>query len=259
MTVTPIGLFAFYALLVGLVVGSYLNVVIHRLPRGMSTVRPRSRCPRCDRQVRARDNIPVLSYLLLRGRCRDCKAPIHWRYPLVEAATAALFVASVLRFGVSVDALAAAIFCALMLSLAMIDAEHYILPDRLTLPGVVVGLALSPWVSWLGLGTAFLGAALGAGILGALWGGWYLLRGEEGMGLGDIKMLALVGAFLGWRGVLVTLFFGALSGAVVGVALISRGDGSMKTKLPFGTFLAAAALLALFAGQEITSAYFDLL
>jgi leader peptidase (prepilin peptidase)/N-methyltransferase len=248
-----------YAALFGLIVGSYLNVVIHRLPRGISTVLPRSRCPSCDAPIRARDNLPVLSWLLLRGRCRSCGALIAWRYPLVEAMTAALFVGAMERFGPSFEAAVAALFGSLLVALALIDVEHYILPDRLTLPGIAAGLALQPWLDWGGLVPALVGAALGAGILLALWGGWYLLRGEEGMGLGDVKMLAMVGAFLGWKGVLVTLFFASLAGALVGLGLIAARRGGMKTRLPFGTFLAAGAVVALFWGPALAEAYLRLL
>ena len=248
-----------YAVLLGLVVGSYLNVVIHRLPRGLSTVLPRSRCPSCGVPIRARDNLPVLSWLLLRGRCRNCGAFIAWRYPAVEALTALLFLAAVERFGFSLDAVAAMLFCALLVALAGIDAEHYLLPDRLTLPGIVLGLAVQPFVSWGSLVSAAIGAALGAAILLALWGGWLVLRGEEGLGLGDVKMLAMVGAFLGWKGTLVTLLFASVAGSVVGLALIALGRGGMKSRLPFGVFLAVGAGFALFWGQPLADAYLRLL
>jgi len=256
-----------YAAVLGLIVGSYLNVVIYRLPRGISTVLPRSRCPGCGAAIRALDNVPVVSYLLLGGRCRVCGARISWRYPLIEGATAALFLASFLRFGFSVEAPAAALFCALMLVLAVIDVDHMILPDALTWPAVALGLLLQPFLPWARLwegpwgawaGSA-LGALLGAGILLAVWLGWYLIRHEEGMGLGDVKMLAAIGAFLGWQGVLVSLFFAALSGALVGLALMAWGRLGAKAKLPFGAFLALGGLVALFAGEPIVQAYARLL
>jgi leader peptidase (prepilin peptidase)/N-methyltransferase len=256
-----------YAAVLGLIVGSYLNVVIYRLPRGISTVLPRSRCPGCGAAIRAFDNVPVVSYLLLGGRCRACGARISWRYPLIEGATAALFLASFLRFGFSFEAPAAALFCALMLVLAMIDVDHMILPDALTWPAVAVGLLLQPFLPWArlwegpwgALAGAALGALLGAGILLAVWLGWYLIRHEEGMGLGDVKMLAAIGAFLGWQGVLVSLFFAALSGALVGLALMAWGRLGAKAKLPFGAFLALGGLVALFAGEPIVQAYARLL
>lgn len=248
-----------YAALLGLIAGSYLNVVVHRLPRGLSTVRPRSACPACGAPIRALDNLPLLSFALLRGRCRHCRAPIAWRYPLVEAATAALFVACLERFGPSLGCLAAALFCCLMIALGLIDLEHLILPDRLTLPGIAAGLALQPWLDWGGLRQAVLGAVLGAAVLLAIWGAWYLLRREEGMGLGDAKMLALIGAFLGWKGMLVTLFLASLAGALIGMALIWRGRAGLRSMLPFGSFLALGGLAALFAGRALAAWYGGLL
>lgn len=244
-----------YAALAGLIVGSYLNVVVHRLPRGLSTVRPRSRCPACGAGIGARDNLPVVSWLLLRGRCRHCGTLIGWRYPVVELGTAALFVACLERFGLTLEAAVAALLGCLLLALAMIDAEHYLLPDRLTLPGIVVGLAVQPWIDWGGLVAAALGAALGGGLLLALWGLWLLMRGEEGMGLGDAKMLAMIGAFLGWKGVLVTLFVASLVGSAVGLGLIAFGRGGMKSQLPFGVFLALGGGVALFWGRALVDAY----
>lgn len=249
-----------YAALVGLVTGSYLNVVAHRLPRGESTVLPRSRCPACGAAIRPLDNLPLLSWLLLRGRCRDCGVRISPRYPLVEGATGLLFVAAAERFGLSLAALAAALFCALMIVLAAIDAEHYLLPDRITIPGIAAGVVLQPFVGWTGSGWegvagALLGAAVGAAVLLAPYWVWLLLRGEEGLGLGDVKMLAMIGAFLGWQGVLVTLFLGAAGGAAVGLALMAGGRGGMRSKLPFGVFLALGGIVALFAGPALVELY----
>ncbi len=270
-------LLAVYAALLGLIVGSYLNVVVYRLPRGISTVTPRSRCPECGTAIRAADNVPVLSYLLLGGRCRACRVRISWRYPLVEAATGGLFLASFLRFGVSFEAPAAALFCALLLTLALIDFDHMILPDALTYPAIVLGILLQPFLPWARLRSglwqggswqagpwgamagAALGALLGAAILLGVWAAWYLVRREEGMGLGDAKMLAAIGAFLGWKGVLVSLFIAALAGSVVGLGLMAwRGAGG-KARLPFGTFLALGGLIALFAGETLVQAYARLL
>ena len=256
-----------YAAVLGLIVGSYLNVVIYRLPRGISTVLPRSRCPDCGEPVRPLDNLPVLSFLLLGGRCRACRARISWRYPLIELATAALFVACLLRFGVTFEAPAAALFSSLMLALAIIDIDHMILPDALTWPGIALGILLQPLLPWARLGDgpwgalagAVAGALLGGGVLLAVWLTWYLVRREEGMGLGDVKMLAVIGAFLGWKGVLVALFIAALSGATVGLLLMAWGGLGAKSKLPFGAFLALGGLTALFAGEPLVRAYARLL
>lgn len=243
----------------GLIAGSYLNVVIHRLPRGLSTVLPRSACPVCGAPIQARDNVPLLSFVVLGGRCRGCRAPIPWRYPLVEAATALLFVACLERFGVSLAAAAAALFCCLMIALCLIDLEHLLLPDRLTLPGIAAGLAVQHWLPWGSLRGAVAGALMGAAVLLAIWGAWYLVRREEGMGLGDSKMLALIGAFLGWQAMLVALFFASFAGAAAGLVLVWRGGADLKSKLPFGSFLSLGGILALFAGHEIAGWYARLL
>lgn len=248
-----------YALLLGLIVGSYLNVVIHRLPRGVSTVLPRSSCPGCGAAIRIWDNLPLVSYVLLAGKCRHCRMRIAGRYPLVEAASGLAFAGCFLRFGPSVTALVAALFCSAMIVLAAIDLEHFILPDRITLPGIAAGLLLQPWIPGVSLRSAALGAALGAAILLAVAGGWYLLRKEEGMGLGDVKMLAMIGAFLGVGGMLVTLFFAFLGGAVVGLAVAAVSRRGLKTRLPFGAFLAPAAVASLFWGQRLAELYLGLL
>jgi leader peptidase (prepilin peptidase)/N-methyltransferase len=242
----------------GLVVGSYLNVVIHRLPLGLSTVRPASRCPSCGTKLRIRDNIPIISFLVLRGRCRSCGERISWRYPSVEAATGALFFACVLRFGASGQALASAILGCLLIALALIDLDHFILPDRITLPGVVVGLVLQPLLPATSFRQAGIGIAVGAGIILLLDAIWWLLRRVQGFGLGDAKMLAMVGAFLGWRGVALTLFLGALTGSIVGVYFVSRGKAVMQSKLPFGTFLSMGALVAMFVGPQLIDWYLSL-
>jgi leader peptidase (prepilin peptidase) / N-methyltransferase len=247
------------AALVGLVVGSYLNVVVHRLPRGLSTVRPRSACPACGAPIRALDNIPVLSYLLLGGRCRSCGARISPRYPLVEAATSGLFVTCVWIFGWRPQAAVAALFCSLLLALALIDLEHMLLPDRLTFPGIGAGLLLQPWIDGVTLLDAVLGMLIGAGLLILLINLWYWLRDQEGMGLGDVNLLALIGAFLGWKGVLVALFVGALAGALVGLTMVAGRRLGMTSKLPFGTFLALGALAALLSQGRWADAYLRLL
>jgi leader peptidase (prepilin peptidase)/N-methyltransferase len=248
-----------YVAAVGLVVGSYLNVVIHRLPRQESTVLPRSRCPHCGVIIRARDNLPLVSFLLLRGRCRNCGAPISWRYPAIEALTAALFVACVEAFGVSWQGVTAAGFAAAMVALAGIDLEHFLLPDVITLPGIAIGLLIALFADWIHPREALLGALLGGGALWLLAQAWVVLRHEEGMGLGDVKMLALIGAFLGWHGVIVTVFLGSLAGAIFGLTLIALGRLDLGSRLPFGVFLAGGALVALFAGPFLVDRYARLL
>ncbi len=244
-----------YAVVAGLVVGSYLNVLIYRLPRAKPTVASRSRCPFCGGAIRALDNIPLLSFVLLRGRCRRCGGPISWRYPLIEALTAALFVLCLLRFGLGAEGLIAVLFACLMLLLAAIDLEHFLLPDKITLPGIAAGLALQPWIVRVGWLEALIGTLAGAGTLILLINFWYWLRGEEGMGMGDVNMMAMVGAFLGWKGALTALLISALSGALVGTGLLVTGRIGLRSRLPFGVFLALGGLVALFLGDRLVDNY----
>jgi leader peptidase (prepilin peptidase)/N-methyltransferase len=252
-------LYFVYAGTLGAVVGSFLNVLIYRIPRQISFVVARSRCVWCGAQVRALDNIPLVSYVLLRGHCRACSAPISPRYPAVEALTAALFVGCIWKYGASPAAAVAALLCALLVALALIDLEHYLLPDKLTLPGVLLGLALQPFFPTVLLLDAILGALLGAGILILLINFWYWLREEEGMGMGDVNMLAMVGAFLGWQGMLITLTVASLIGALFGIGLILSRRLGFKSRLPFGVFLALGALVALFWGGGLAASYLSLL
>jgi len=245
--------------LVGLIVGSYLNVLIHRIPKGKSTVLPRSSCPYCQGSIAARDNIPVLSFLLLRGRCRHCQAPISWRYPIIEGLTGLLFMGCLWKFGIYPGLVPALIFCCLMVLLAAIDMEHFLLPDRLTLSGIVVGLALQLWHPLPGFLDAVIGTLAGAGILILVINYWYWLRGEEGMGIGDVNMLALIGAFLGWQGVLTTLILASTSGAAVGISMLLAGRLGLRSRLPFGVFLALGGLLSLFLGDLLIAYYSGLL
>lgn len=245
-----------YAALLGLIVGSYLNVLVHRLPSGRSTIWPRSRCPFCGGAIKARDNIPLLSFLLLKGRCRYCQAPISWRYPFIEGFTAAAFVACVYRFGLTAETLIAILFVSLMVLLAAIDLEHFLLPDSVTLSGLLIGLALRAWHPYTSFLDALVGAVIGAGLLILLINFWFWLRNEEGMGLGDVNMLALIGAFLGWQGVLTTLFVAALTGALTGIVLLIAGRVGLRSRLPFGVFLAVGGLVSLFFG-DFLALYFD--
>jgi len=223
-------------------------VVVHRLPRGESTITPRSHCPWCGHVIRLRDNLPLLSWIRLGGRCRDCGSPISARYPLVEATTGLLFALCVLRFGATPAAAIAASFCALCLALGLIDADHYLLPNKITYPGIVLGLALSTPAPWTDLRSSLLGAALGAGALSLLIGLWYLLRRSQGMGWGDPKMLAMVGAFLGLESTILTLFLASLFGSLTGAILLARRRADLQSRLPFGVYMAIAAVIALFFG-----------
>jgi leader peptidase (prepilin peptidase)/N-methyltransferase len=240
--------------LFGLVIGSFLNVCIHRLPLRMSLSTPPSRCGSCNTPVAWRDNVPVLSYLLLAGRCRHCRAGISVVYPLVELTTAAIFLVHVAVFGVTWLAAVRIVFACAMLVLFFIDLEHQILPNVITLPGVIAGLVASIFVP-PGLMSSLLGALLGGGVLWAIAEVYVRVRGIEGMGMGDVKMLGMIGAFLGAPLMALTLVLASFTGALTGVALMMTGRGDWQRKLPFGTFLAAAAVFAGLCGQPIVDWY----
>jgi leader peptidase (prepilin peptidase)/N-methyltransferase len=247
-----------FAALFGLLWGSFLNVVIHRLPARLSLVSPRSRCPSCEKPVAAYDNIPVVSYVLLAGRCRHCKTGISLRYPFVEASVGASSLLSLLRHGPSLEYAAELAFVAAMVALVFIDFDHQILPNSITLPGTGVALALAGPRPAISFPDALLGALLGAGLLFLVAEVYFRLRKLEGLGMGDVKMMGMVGAFLGWRGVLLTLFLGSLSGTLVGLAVIAASKGDMKTKLPFGTFLGMGAVATVYVGKPLIDWYTSL-
>lgn len=238
----------------GLCVGSFLNVCIYRLPRGGSLVHPRSRCPGCDHELHWFENIPVLSYLILAGRCRRCRARINPRYPIVEIVTGLLFLAHYFVFGWTALLVVRLIFACALVVLFAIDLEHQILPNVITLPGIVAGLIFS-LVFPPGVFDAVLGALAGGGVLWLLGEAYYRFAGQEGMGGGDVKMLAMVGAFLGWKLVLITLVLSSVLGSLFGLAMILSRRGNMKQALPYGTFLAIAALVASVYGDRIVDWY----
>jgi leader peptidase (prepilin peptidase)/N-methyltransferase len=238
----------------GLVVGSFLNVCIYRLPRKLSIVSPPSRCSGCGRTLSWFDNVPVVSYLALGGRCRTCGARIGLVYPLVELATAAVFLALYWLYGFTPLLAVRLLFACAMIVLFAIDLEHHILPNQITLPGIVVGLALSG-VAGPGWLASLIGIAAGAGVLFVIAETYYRVRGEEGLGMGDIKMLAMIGAFLGWKLVLLTLVLASLLGSVVGVGIVVFRRESLKYALPFGTFLAIGALVSAVAGDALLAWY----
>jgi leader peptidase (prepilin peptidase)/N-methyltransferase len=240
--------------LFGLLIGSFLNVVIYRLPIGQSLVSPPSRCRHCGYFLRWFDNIPVFSWAFLRARCRNCGTPVSWQYPLVEFITGALFVLVVWLTPIGPLLATRLLLVCILIVLFGIDLEHQILPNSITLPGIVIGLLLS-LIAPPGIKDAAIGALLGAGILYGIAGAYYLWRREEGMGMGDVKMLAMVGAFLGWKAVLVTLVLSSFSGAIIGVILLRVQGRDMKFALPFGTFLAIGALIAMLAGDPLVAWY----
>lgn len=239
----------------GLVIGSFLNVCIHRLPSSQSIVHPRSRCPQCGHLIRIYDNIPVLSYLILRGRCRDCGARISLRYPVVELLSGAFAAMAVARFGLGWQALLMYALIAAFLVITFIDLDHRIIPDVITLPGIPIGLAASFGPGMISPLEALFGILAGGGSLFLVAWGYQLVTQREGMGGGDIKLLAMIGAFIGWKGVLLTIFIASLTGTLAGMALIFRRRGDMKLAVPFGPFLAVGAIAYLFMGPELMSWY----
>ena len=236
--------------LFGLVIGSFLNVCIYRLPRRKSVVFPPSACGNCQRELRWFENIPVVSWAVLGGKCARCQAPISIQYPLVELVTGLLFVATVAVTPVGPLLAARLLFGCALVVLFAIDLEHQILPNAITLPGIVVGVlfALVGPPGWL---ASLLGAVIGGGVLYAIAAGYYYVRHEDGLGMGDVKMLAMIGAFLGWQQMLLTLVLASFAGAIVGVGMIALQRGTMKYALPFGTFLALGALASMLAGQPL--------
>jgi leader peptidase (prepilin peptidase) / N-methyltransferase len=242
-------------LLFGLAIGSFLNVCITRLPADESVVTPGSRCRSCRTPIRWFDNIPVVSYLALTGRCRQCQSPIGVRYPVVELTTALAFG---LQAYVHLPDLALVgarlVLTALLVVLFWTDFETRRLPNALTIPGTVLGLASSVFLP-PGFVASLSGIALGGGVLFLLRWLWLRATGVDGMGLGDVKMLAMIGAFLGWQQVVVVLFLSSVTGAIAGVALVVAGGRSMQASIPFGTFLAASALVASLVGEDLFAWY----
>lgn len=245
----------------GLLIGSFLNVVIHRVPRGESVVRPPSACPACGRQIRPRDNVPVLSWILLRGRCRDCGEPISARYPLVEAGTAALFVVMTLRFGEDWALPAYLYLAAVGIALALIDLDCKRLPDALTLPSYPVAAVLLGAAMLLGSDSGDLLTALLGGL--AMFALYFALAFAypAGMGFGDVKLAGVLGMYLGWLGWgawAVGTFLGFMLGGVFGIGLILVKKGGRKTAVPFGPFMLLGVLIAVLVGPELASGYAEL-
>lgn len=264
-------------LVLGLLVGSFLNVVIYRLPKIMerewqtfcaelaqqtppatetfNLVTPRSRCPSCATPVHALDNIPLISYAMLRGKCRHCAAPISARYPIIEALTGLLSAYIAWRFGVSAMTFTALIFCWSLIALTFIDADTQLLPDQITQPLIWLGLLVNLGGLFTDLPSALIGAAAGYLSLWSIYWLFKLLTGKEGMGYGDFKLLAAIGAWLGWSMLPVVILLSSLVGAIVGISLIALARHARSQPIPFGPYLAGGGLIALFWGQDLTQAY----
>jgi leader peptidase (prepilin peptidase)/N-methyltransferase len=249
------GLFA----VLGALIGSFLNVCIYRLPRGESILWPGSHCPSCGAAISWSDNVPVLSYLWLVGRCRHCRSSIAIRYPLIEAANAAGYVLILWAFGVTWTTVLYCILFSALLVVTGTDLTHKIIPNIVTVPGIVLGLIGAATVLPVGPVNALLGVVVGGGILWALaWASPYLF-GKEGMGGGDIKLLAMIGAFLGWKPALLTIMIGSLTGSVIGIALIAFRFMKRDEYIPFGPFLVFGAVVSMFFAQPLVDWYQRLL
>jgi leader peptidase (prepilin peptidase)/N-methyltransferase len=241
-----------FAFLFGLALGSFLNVCIYRIPLQRSIVHPPSGCPQCGERIRFYDNIPIVSYLLLLGRCRHCRQPISVQYPLVEATTAMLSLALFLKAGVSLEYVFLMFFGASLIAIAFIDLQHRIIPHVLSLPGIVVGFAfaLFPFssLSWI---DSLVGIVAGGGFLLVVALAFEKMTGRQGMGMGDVKMLAMIGAWMGWRALLFIVLLSSLAGSLIGAAVLLMSRKGMRTSIPFGPFLALGSLIFLFFGQDI--------
>lgn len=253
----PTALLYGYAALLGALIGSFLNVCVHRWPLGESVIRPRSRCAVCRSPVAWYDNVPIVSWIVLRGRCRTCGTRISVQYPVVEAATALIWLAAAVRFGSGVDALHAAIFLTLLLGIALTDARHMLIPDQFTIVGAAIGLVLALLGGPVGFRAALVGAAAGFVVLWAVKLLAEAVLKKPALGVGDIHMIAMVGAFLGVGGMLLTIMLGSILGLFIGVPLLLvRGRlKAMQTYLPLGTFLALGAAVAHAWGVALIDAY----
>ncbi len=268
------------AFIFGLIVGSFMNVCIVRLPRGRSIISPPSHCPRCKDRIKFYDNIPLISFLVLRGKCRSCGEPISLRYPFVELLNGLFYVWIYREFWLSGETLLVMALCSSLIVITFIDFDHQIIPDAITLPGMLVGLTLAPFfMSALadplpfqlgrlvphagpyltGFLNSFIGLVLGAAPLLAIGWTWEKLRHIEAMGGGDVKLMGMVGSFLGWKGALLTIMLGAVTGSVVGIALIALRRHRMDRVIPFGPFLALGAVVTTFYGFDIISWYLGLI
>ncbi len=255
-----------FIIFIGLSVGSFLNVCIHRLPLGESIIKPSSRCPHCGHAIRPVDNIPVLSYILLRGRCRNCGSKISMRYPLVESLNALLYIIALMRFGFGLHLIPYLILISALIVITFIDLDHMIIPDIVTLPLSIAGVLMSGFllidpfsrINQLGIKQSLIGLFSGLIFFYLISeAGRYIFK-KEAMGGGDIKMMAMVGSFTGWKGVVMTTFIGSLVGSITGIILITIKKRT-DTTIPFGPYLALGALITIFLGEEIFNLLFPLI
>jgi leader peptidase (prepilin peptidase)/N-methyltransferase len=248
----------FISIIFGAIIGSFLNVCIYRLPKGESIIFPGSHCPHCQRSIPFYDNIPLVSYLLLRGKCRYCKSPISLQYPLVEGVTAFSSFLLFSRFWISWSYFFYFLFIASLIVITVIDLYHQIIPDVISLPGIAVGLVASFILPQLTFLNSLIGVLLGGGSLFLVATFYQWLFKREGLGGGDVKLLAMIGAFLGWRAVILTILLGSLIGSIIGIIMMMVKGKDLKYAIPFGPFLSLGAAVSLFCGQTIITWYLHL-
>ena len=250
---------ALYAILIGLALGSFLNVCIYRLPLKKSIISPSSSCPRCGARLRAYENIPIVSFVLLRGRCRHCKNPISWRYPVVEALIGLLSLALFTRYGFSYQYILFLLFVCLLVTVSFVDLDHQIIPDKLSFTGIALGLAAAVLTGHIAWHDSLIGIAAGYCALFLVEKGYKFITGKEGMGRGDAKMLAMIGAWLGWRALAFVVLVSSLAGALIGSVSLLLAGKALGVRIPFGPFLSMGALIYLFFGRQLTAWYLGLL
>lgn len=254
-----IGILHISVFVFGSIIGSFFNVCIFRIPAGISIVKPASKCPSCQSLIPWYCNIPVISYLVLRGRCISCDERISFRYPVVEALTGLLFLLIFFRFGMTWTTLVFWILVGLLVVISFIDLDHQIIPDIISLPGIPLGFLLTFLVPWLSWRDSLLGILVGGGSLACVAGVYYLVTRTEGMGMGDIKLLAMLGAFMGWKAILPIIFLGSLVGSLIGVPLMLIKGSNGKLAIPFGPFLSLGAVIYLLWGPFLWAWYLYLL
>jgi leader peptidase (prepilin peptidase)/N-methyltransferase len=240
----------------GACIGSFLNVCIYRIPDSRSIIRPRSTCPNCKSIIKFYDNIPILSYFWLLGKCRRCDAKISLRYPVIEFLTGLLACACFIQFNLSIEAVVYFCFMAALLVISFIDIDHQIVPDCISLPAIPIGLVSSFILPSIHFSESVIGMFVGGGILYSIAWSYQLITGKEGMGGGDIKLLAMIGAFIGWKGVLVVIFIASATGALAGIFLMLIARKNLKYAVPFGPFLSLGAIVYVFRGSELIQWYY---
>lgn len=242
----------------GVCIGSFLNVCIYRIPESKSIISPGSMCPGCNNPIKFYDNIPVLSFLILRAKCRNCNAPISLRYPVVEILTGLFALSVFIKFGSSIEAPIYFIFITTLLVITFIDIDHRIIPDLISLPGIILFFIASLIIPTISIRDSLIGILVGGGILYVTAELYLRITGKEGMGGGDVKLLAMIGALIGWQGVLFTIFASSLIGTIIGTIMMLIQGKNLKLAIPFGPFLSIGAVVYVFFGNEIINWYFSL-